>query len=68
VPPPAAELLPTTLGPYLAVLIAGFLIGWYGHGARRTWLIALGIALILLSVVLLQVAIAMRHGRAPTGF
>jgi hypothetical protein len=63
-----ADVLPSTLGPYLAMLMAGFAIGWYGHGAKSNWLIVLGILLILLSVVLLQVAIGSREGRVPPGF
>jgi hypothetical protein len=60
--------LPDSLTPYAVLLAIGFLIGWYGHGARSNWLIAFGIAVILAAVGLLQVAIATHDGRAPTGF
>jgi hypothetical protein len=66
--PPLANLLPDALGPYLGLLIAGFLVGWYGHGLRSNWLVALGILLILAAVVLLQVAISSEDGRTPPGF
>ena len=60
--------LPNALTPYAVLLAIGFLIGWYGHGARSNWLIAFGIAVILAAIGLLQVAIATHDGRAPTGF
>ena len=62
------DLLPDGLSPYLGLLIAGFAVGWYGHGLRSNWVIALGIVLILLAVGLLQLAIASENGRVPTGF
>ncbi len=62
------DILPTALGPYLALLIAGFAIGWYGHGLKSNWVIAFGIALILASVILLQLAVGLRPGKAPEGF
>ena len=67
-PSPLADLLPQALGPYLGLMIAGFLVGWYGHALRSNWLIALGIVLILAAVVLLQVAISSEDGRVPPGF
>lgn len=63
-----ATTLPDSLGPYAVLLALGFLIGWYGHGARSNWLIAFGIVLILTAIGLLQLAIATHDGRAPTGF
>ena len=60
--------LPDALAPYTVLMGVGFLVGWYGHGARNSWLIAFGILTVLASVVLLQVAIATHNGRAPTGF
>ncbi len=63
-----AIALPDSLGPYAVLLAIGFLVGWYGHGAKSNWLIAFGIALILASIGLLQLAIHTHNGRAPTGF
>ena len=63
-----ATLLPDSLGPYAVLLAIGFLVGWYGHGAKNNWIIAFGIALIIASIGLLQLAIATHNGRAPTGF
>jgi hypothetical protein len=63
-----ALTLPDSLTPYAVLLAVGFAIGWYGHGARNNWIIAFGIAVILASIGLLQLAIATHDGRAPTGF
>jgi hypothetical protein len=63
-----ATMLPDSLGPYAVLLAVGFLVGWYGLGARCNWLIAFGIVLIIASIGLLQLAIATHNGRAPTGF
>ncbi len=63
-----AITLPNALAPYAVLLAIGFLVGWYGHGARSNWLIAFGIVVILAAIGLLQVAIATHDGRAPTGF
>jgi membrane protein YdbS with pleckstrin-like domain len=60
--------LPDSLAPYAVLLAVGFLIGWYGHGAKNNWIIAFGIVVILAAIGLLQFAIATHDGRAPTGF
>ena len=63
-----ALALPDSLAPYAFMLAIGFVVGWYGHGARNNWLIAFGIVVILAAIGLLQLAIATHNGRAPTGF
>jgi hypothetical protein len=63
-----AIALPDSLTPYAVLLAIGFVIGWYGHGAKNNWLIAFGIAVILAAIGLLQLAVATHDGRAPTGF
>jgi hypothetical protein len=63
------DILPTSLGPYLAILIAGFMVGWYGHGLKSNWVIAFGIVLILAAVILLQLAVGLRPGgKSVEGF
>ena len=52
----------------LLLLAIGFLVGWYGQGAKNNWIIAFGIVLILAAIGLLQLAIHTHNGRAPTGF
>jgi membrane protein YdbS with pleckstrin-like domain len=63
-----ALVLPDSLGPYIALLAIGFLVGWYGQGAKNNWIIVFGIVVILAAIGLLQLAIATHNGRAPTGF
>jgi membrane protein YdbS with pleckstrin-like domain len=63
-----AIALPDSLGPYAVLLAVGFMIGWYGSGAKNNWIIAFGIVVILAAIGLLQLAIATHNGRAPTGF
>ena len=41
-----AIALPRLPCPYAVLLAIGFVIGWYGHGAKSNWLIAFGIAVI----------------------
>jgi hypothetical protein len=64
-PVPLADV---QLEPYVALLVAGFAVGWYGHGLRSKWVIALGILLVVLAVGLLQLAIASEDGQVPAGF
>jgi membrane protein YdbS with pleckstrin-like domain len=63
-----AAILPDSLGPYAVLLAIGFLVGWYGSGAKNNWIVAFGIVLVLAAIGLLQLAIATHDGRAPTGF
>jgi hypothetical protein len=63
-----ALALPDALAPYAVLLAIGFLVGWWGSGAKNNWVVAFGIVLILLAIGLLQLAIATHDGRAPTGF
>ena len=48
-----AIALPDSLGPYAVLLAVGFLVGWYGHGAKSNWIIAFGIMVILAAIGLL---------------
>jgi len=50
--PPLAELFPHSPGPYIALMLAGFVIGIVGHVFRARWLIAAGVALIFLGALL----------------
>ena len=51
-----ADALPNSFGPYVAVMLVGFVIGGLGHLFRSQWMIAIGIATILTSIVLFQIA------------
>ena len=52
-----AMVLPDTIGPYLALMVLGFVIGVYGHLARARWLVAIGIAMIFLATALFPLII-----------
>jgi hypothetical protein len=45
------------MGPYVALLIAGFAVGIAGHVFRVRWMIALGIALIFIATLVLPVLV-----------
>ena len=53
--PPLAALLPQTVTPYVAMMLAGFAVGILGHLAGWRWLVAAGIILIGLGAFLLPV-------------
>ena len=61
-----ASLLPDSTGPYLALLIIGFLVGAYGHAAKLRWLVVAGILVILAAVISFQVFASGES--APPGF
>jgi hypothetical protein len=49
---PLADLFPHSPGPYIALMLAGFVIGVIGHVFRARWLVAAGVALIFLGALL----------------
>jgi hypothetical protein len=54
--PPLAALLPRSPTPYVALMLAGFVIGILGHLTRTRWLIASGVILIFLGAFLFPLA------------
>jgi hypothetical protein len=50
--PPLADLFPHSPGPYIALMLAGFVFGILGHVFRAKWLVAAGVALIFLGALL----------------
>jgi hypothetical protein len=53
---PPLALLPHSPGPYIALMLIGFVVGVFGHLTRIRWLIAAGIALIFLGAFLFPLA------------
>ena len=49
---PLADLFPHSPGPYIALMLAGFVIGIVGHVFKAKWLVAAGVALIFLGALL----------------
>jgi hypothetical protein len=60
-----ASLLPESLGPYLAMMVIGFLLGTYGHMAKARWLVAVGVILIFLATFLFPLAINLTDTSPP---
>ena len=49
---PLAALLPRSPTPYIALMLAGFVVGILGHLTRARWLVAAGVILIFLGALL----------------
>ncbi|MBA3866040.1 MAG: hypothetical protein H0X42_06795 [Solirubrobacterales bacterium] len=54
--PPLAMLLPRSPGPYVALMLAGFVVGILGHLTKARWLVASGVMLIFLGAFLFPLA------------
>jgi len=63
--PPLAALLPTSPGPYIALMLIGFAVGILGHLARARWLVAAGVILIFLAAFLLPLAANLSSEERP---
>lgn len=53
----SGAILPDEMGPYVALLLGGFVVGAAGHVFRLRWMVAVGIAMIFLATFLLPVAL-----------
>jgi cytochrome c biogenesis protein CcdA len=54
---PLADLLPHSPGPYIVLMLTGFVFGIVGHVIRARWLVAAGILLIFLGAFLFPLAV-----------
>jgi hypothetical protein len=54
--PPLADLFPQGPGPYIALMLIGFVFGILGHVFRVKWLVASGVMLIFLGALLFPLA------------
>ena len=52
-----AGILPQSVGPYVSLMMAGFLVAIFGHLSRSRWLIAVGIILVFLAAAALPLAL-----------
>jgi hypothetical protein len=52
-----ATVLPDSIGPYLALMATGFVLGAAGHLARARWLVAVGVIMIFLATLLFPIAL-----------
>jgi len=63
--PPLAALLPRSPGPYIALMLAGFVVGILGHLTKTRWMIASGVILIFLGAFLFPLAANLTTGNRP---
>jgi hypothetical protein len=59
--PPLAAL-PHSIGPYLTLVLVGFVVGTLGHMTKIRWLVGVGIALIVVGALLLPFAAGIPSG------
>ncbi|MET0557054.1 MAG: hypothetical protein ABW065_00065 [Solirubrobacterales bacterium] len=62
---PLAELLPRSPGPYVALMLIGFVVGILGHLTRSRILIAAGVILIFLGALAFPLAANLTTGDRP---
>lgn len=53
---PIADILPRSIGPYVSLMVLGFLVGIMGHLTRSRWLVAIGILMIFLATLVFPLA------------
>jgi hypothetical protein len=62
---PAATFLPESGTPYIVLVLAGFALGILGYMSSTRWLVAAGIALIVLGALLFPIAINLTESTPP---
>jgi sulfite exporter TauE/SafE len=62
---PTASLLPESIGPYIGLMIAGFVVGAIGHASRSRWLVLVGVIMILLATLLFPLALQVLEDEPP---
>jgi hypothetical protein len=50
-------VLPEDINPYLILMVAGFVVGVFGHLYRSRWIVAIGVTMVFLATLLLPLAI-----------
>ena len=54
---PVAGILPESIGPYVSLMMVGFVVGVLGHLSRSRWLVAVGIILVFLAAAAFPLAL-----------
>ena len=62
---PLADVLPHSIGPYLSLMVAGFLVGIAGHLSRSRWLVAIGVLMIFLATVVFPLVLIATEDNPP---
>jgi hypothetical protein len=60
-----AALLPHSAGPYIALVLLGFVTGILGHMTTSRWLVIAGIVLIFLGAFLFPLALNLTEPTPP---
>jgi hypothetical protein len=60
-----AALLPHDFGPYVGLVLAGFVVGILGHLSSSRWLVVIGIGMIVLGALLFPLALNLTEGTPP---
>lgn len=61
----AGALLPHSIGPYIGLMGAGFVLAILGHLSRSRWMVALGVLLIFLATLLFPLALQLFSEEPP---
>lgn len=64
--PLLADLLPTSITPYLLLMLAGFVVGAAGHLYKSKLAIGLGIAMIFSATLLLPLLVIATKEEPPS--
>jgi hypothetical protein len=60
-----ASVLPHEFGPYVGLVLAGFVVGILGHLSTSRWLVVIGIGMIVLGALLFPLALNLTEGTPP---
>jgi hypothetical protein len=63
--PPLAAFLPRSIGPYVSLMMLGFVLGILGHLTRSRWLVAIGVILVFLAAFLFPLALTVTTKNPP---
>jgi hypothetical protein len=64
-PPPVADLLPHSIGPYVGLMVTGFAVAVIGHLSRSRWMVAVGVIMIFLATLLFPLALQLTSDEPP---
>jgi len=63
--PELIAALPREFGPYVSLMLLGFLLGILGHMTRSRWLVAIGVMLIVIGAFLLPLLLKVSTNDEP---
>ena len=62
---PVADFLPRSIGPYVSLMVLGFVVGILGHLTRSRWLVAIGVLMIFLATLVFPLARIVTEDNTP---